>query len=224
VVQLLAKTFIRVGNEEYARTNGAIGLTTMKDRHAVLAGSSVRFEFRGKSGVRHTVDLRDRRLTRVIRACRDLPGQELFQWIDEGGARQSIDSSDVNGYLREASGSDFSAKDFRTWAGTVLAVRALSELPLWDSAAQAKRNVVRCVEDVSKQLGNTKAVCRKSYIHPAVLDTYQQDRFALRRVKDGRRAGGLTAEEAGIVKLLQGAATVTKSSRPSSRPPKKLAA
>lgn len=206
VVQLLARTFIRVGNEEYARTNGAIGLTTMRDRHAVIAGSSVRFEFRGKSGVRHAIALHDKRLARVIRACRDLPGQELFQWVDADGGRQSIDSSDVNDYLREASGSDFTAKDFRTWAGTLLAVRALAALPPSQSVAQAKRNVVRSIDQVAKQLGNTKAVCRKSYIHPAVFETYQANRFLVSPPKEGRRAGRLTAEEASVVRLILSAA------------------
>jgi DNA topoisomerase-1 len=172
VVQLLEKTLIRVGNEEYARQNGSVGLTTMKDGHATIAGGKVRFSFRGKSGVEHAIDLEDRRLARIVKECRDLPGYELFQYLDDDGQRQTIDSADVNAYLREISGEDFTAKDFRTWAGTVLAARALAELERFSSNAQAKRNVVKAIESVAKRLGNTRAVCRKCYIHPAILDAY----------------------------------------------------
>jgi DNA topoisomerase-1 len=204
VVQLLARTFIRVGNEEYARSNGAIGLTTMRDGHARINGSSVRFEFRGKSGVKHTIDLRDKRLTRIIRACRDLPGHELFQWVDAGGVRQSIGSADVNTYLRDLAGSDFTAKDFRTWAGTVLAARALREMPTWKTQAEARRQVVRAVEFVAGQLGNTKAVCRKSYIHPAVFEMYTSDGTCIRGAYAATQSAsnGLEPEEAAVVRLI----------------------
>jgi DNA topoisomerase-1 len=172
VVQLLEKTMIRVGNDEYARENGSIGLTTMRDRHARVNGSTLRFEFRGKSGVQHAVDLRDPRLARIVKACRDLPGYELFQYVDDDGAVQVVDSSDVNAYVREISGEDFTAKDFRTWAGTVLAATELARVGGFQSTAAAKRNIVKAVEAVAKRLGNTKAVCRKSYIHPAIFDAY----------------------------------------------------
>jgi DNA topoisomerase-1 len=172
VVQLLEKTLIRVGNEEYARQNGSVGLTTMKDGHAKINGGKVRFSFRGKSGIEHAIDLDDRRLARIVKACRDLPGYELFQYLDDEGKRQTIDSADVNAYLREISGEDFTAKDFRTWAGTVLAARALAEVEHFSSSAQARRNVVKAIESVAKRLGNTRAVCRKCYIHPAILDAY----------------------------------------------------
>jgi DNA topoisomerase-1 len=172
VVQLLEKTLIRVGNEEYARDNGSVGLTTMRVRHATISGGTVRFEFVGKSGVEHDIDLRDARLARIVKACRELPGYELFQYVDEHGHRQVVDSADVNAYVREISGEDFTAKDFRTWAGTVLAAKALADLPAFASVAEAKRNVARAIGSVAKRLGNTKAVCRKSYIHPAVLDAY----------------------------------------------------
>jgi len=171
-VQLLEKTLIRIGNEEYARTNGSVGLTTMRDRHARIRGASIRFEFRGKSGVAHAVDLHDARLARIVKACRDLPGYELFQYVDERGGRQSICSDDVNAYLREVSGDDFTAKDFRTWAGTVLAAQALARLARFKSTTEAKRNVAEAVARVADRLGNTKAVCRKAYIHPAVVDAY----------------------------------------------------
>jgi DNA topoisomerase-1 len=174
VVQLLEKTLIRVGNEEYARHNKSFGLTTMRDQHAKINGSTVRFEFRGKSRIEHAIDLRDKRLARIVQACRDLPGYELFQYVDADGRRQVIDSADVNAYVREVSAQDFTAKDFRTWAGTVLAARALAAFGPSASQAEAKRNIVRAIDEVAKRLGNTKAVSRKSYIHPAVLDAYLQ--------------------------------------------------
>src|SRR5439155_1549141 len=172
VVQLLEKTLIRVGNEEYARENGSVGLTTMRDQHAKINGNTVRFEFRGKSRIHHAVDLRDARLAKIVKACRDLPGYELFQYVDGDGARQTIGSADVNAYLRETSGEDFTAKDFRTWAGTVLAANALAASATFTSNADAKRKIVAAIESVAKRLGNTKAVCRKCYIHPAILDAY----------------------------------------------------
>ena len=172
VVRLLATTLIRVGNEEYARANGSFGLTTMRDRHAEVTGATVHFAFRGKSGVRHRIDVRDARLARVVRRCRDLPGHELFQYLDEEGHTHAIDSADVNDYLRETAGEAFTAKDFRTWSGTVLAAVALKEFAAFDSQAQAKRNVVAAIESVAKRLGNTPSVCRKCYVHPAVVDAY----------------------------------------------------
>jgi DNA topoisomerase-1 len=207
VVQLLEKTLIRVGNEEYARDNGSIGLTTMRDGHAKVAGSSVRFEFRGKSGVGHAIDLLDRRLARIIKACRDLPGYELFQYIDDDRARQVIDSADVNEYLREISGQDFTAKDFRTWAGTVLAAQALATIERFRSNAEAKRNVVKAIESVAKRLGNTKAVCRKCYIHPAILDAYMEGatiRTIKARARAARTGTALNAEENAVVGMIEG--------------------
>jgi len=171
-VQLLEKTLIRIGNEEYARANGSVGLTTMRDRHARIHGSDVRFEFRGKSGVAHAVELHDARLARIVKACRDLPGYELFQYVDEDGKRQTICSDDVNQYLHEISGESFTAKDFRTWAGTVLAAQALARLSRFKSKTEAKRNVVQAIACVAERLGNTKAVCRKAYIHPAIVAAY----------------------------------------------------
>jgi len=172
IVQLLETTLIRIGNEEYARTNKSFGLTTMRDQHVKVNGSQVRFQFNGKSGLRHTINLTDRRLARIIKRCQDLPGQELFQYLDEGDNPQTIDSSDVNAYLREVTGEEFTAKDFRTWAGTLLAAMALQEFKVFDSETEAKRNIVRAIETVAKRLGNTPAVCRKSYVHPAILELY----------------------------------------------------
>jgi DNA topoisomerase-1 len=172
VVRLLELTLIRVGNDEYARLNRSFGLTTMRDRHATVRGSSVRFRFRGKGGQTHEVGLRDRRLATVIRHCQELPGQELFQYVDEDGELRDVTSDDVNDYLREASGGDFTAKDFRTWAGTLLAYRALRALQPEDHGPAARRNVVQAMRLTAEKLGNTPAVARGSYVHPAVLDAY----------------------------------------------------
>ena len=203
VVQLLEKTLIRIGNEEYARTNRSYGLTTMRDQHAKVMGAHVNFQFRGKSGIRHAVDLHDARLARIVKACRDLPGYELFQYVDANGARQSVGSADVNAYLRELTGEDFTAKDFRTWAGTVMAAQALAASAEYSSAAQARRNVVKAVEQVAKRLGNTKAVCRKSYIHPAIFDCYMDGITVTPRGPAARSAAALSPEEAAVVGLLQ---------------------
>jgi DNA topoisomerase-1 len=172
VVQLLEKTLIRVGNDEYAKANRSYGLTTMRDRHVAVNGSTVRFEFRGKSGRSHVIDVRNQRLARIVRRCRDLPGYELFQYVDADGTRQVIDSSDVNDYLREITGEDFTAKDFRTWAGTVLAARALQIFQPFSSETEGKRNLGQAVEAVAGVLGNTKSVCRKCYIHPVIIEAY----------------------------------------------------
>jgi len=172
VVQLLEKTLIRVGNEEYARENKSYGLTTLRNKHIKATDSSLRFAFRGKSGIEHQITLKDRRLARIVKQLRDLPGQELFQYVDDEGARQSIDSADVNTYLHEITGRDFTAKDFRTWAGTVLCAVTLREFDACASKTDAKKNVVATVKLVAKRLGNTPAVCRKSYIHPAILTGY----------------------------------------------------
>lgn len=181
IVSLMEQTHIRVGNEEYAKENGSYGLTTLRNKHVDVQGSKVTFSFQGKSKVHHTVSLQDRRLARIVKQCSDLPGYELFQYVDEDGTRHSVDSSDVNDYLREITGQHFTAKDFRTWAGTVLACDLLRELGPFESATQAKKNVVEAIKKVAAKLGNTPAVCRKCYVHPAVLEAY---------------LGGITAQEA----------------------------
>ena len=172
VVRLLETTLIRVGNDEYAQRNGSYGLTTLHNRHAKVRGSEFTFEFKGKGGKRHRIDGRDARLAMLVRRCQDLPGQDLFGYVDEAGQVRDVTSEDVNAYLREIAGDEFSAKDFRTWAGTVLAGVALREFAKFDSQRQAKRNVVQTIEAVAKMLGNTPAVCRRCYIHPAILDSY----------------------------------------------------
>ena len=172
IVRLLDSTYIRVGNEEYARENRSFGLTTMRDRHVEVDGSKLRFQFRGKSGKQHTVAISDRRVARVVARLQDLPGQQLFQWQGEDGEVHGVESEDVNEYIREASGGDFTAKDFRTWAGTVLAAWALQDLGEYASLTQAKRHVVEAVEAVARDLGNTPAVCRRCYVHPEVISAH----------------------------------------------------
>jgi DNA topoisomerase-1 len=182
VVRLLETTRIRVGNEEYARANDSFGLTTLRTRQVRVHGSTLNFRFRGKSGVHHSVALSDRKLAAIVRRMRDLPGYELFQYVDETGETRAVDSADVNEYLKSTAGEDFTSKDFRTWAGTVLAAEALRAL----EPPVAKRKLTQAVETVAQQLGNTPAVCRKCYIHPAVIDAYLDDRLA--QVMNGARA------------------------------------
>jgi DNA topoisomerase I len=170
IVRLLETTLIRVGNEEYARQNGSFGLTTLKNRHANVCGANIRFCFRGKSGKHHSVEVTDQRVARVVKRCQELPGQELFECVDESGNTHNINSADVNEYLREISGADFTAKDFRTWAGSLLALEFLCQHDNSRTKAQAKRAVVQTVKAVAERLGNTAAVCRKAYIHPLVLE------------------------------------------------------
>jgi DNA topoisomerase-1 len=178
VVRLLEETLIRVGNEEYARENKHYGLTTLREHHAKVQGSDLHFEFVGKSGKKREVDVRDPQVARVVRRCQGLPGEELFQYLDADGTRHGIDSADVNNYLRALTGHDFTAKDFRTWAGTVLAALALQELETVGSQAQAKQHVVNAIRSVSERLGNTPAVCRKCYVHPAVVESFLDGELA----------------------------------------------
>jgi DNA topoisomerase-1 len=208
VVRLLEQTFMRVGNEEYVKANRSYGLTTLRDRHVKLDGGELKFRFKGKSGKEHTVGVRDRRLARIVRQCQDLPGQHLFQYIDENGERQSIDSDDVNEYLREATGEDFTAKDFRTWAGTVLAAKALKAVEEANGPAAQKRQLVLAIEDVAKKLGNTVAICRKCYVHPTVIDSYLDGSLlnALKeRTEEEMAVAGheLRPDEAAVMALLQ---------------------
>ncbi len=172
VVHLLETTLIRVGNDEYAKANKSYGLTTLRDRHLKVEGAQFRFSFTGKGGKRHTITLRNRRLAQLVRRLQDIPGQELFQYYDEEGQRHAIDSADVNEYLREIAGGEFTAKDFRTWSATVLAAWALNEFESFDSQAAAKRNITQAIERVAGRLGNTPAICRKSYVHPEVVGAY----------------------------------------------------
>jgi DNA topoisomerase I len=221
VVQLLEKSLIRVGNDEYARQNRSFGLTTLQDKHVQVKGGTLRFSFRGKSGIRHAVDLTDKRLARIVRQCRDLPGQELFQYLDEQGRQQDVTSTDVNAYLREVTGQDFTAKDFRTWAGTVLAAKALREANAAPSMSQAKKQLLTVIEAVAGVLGNTRAVCRKSYIHPVVIDSYMDGsltrRAGVRRMRLVRSAArGLRPDEIEVLLLLGGKRPSGKGKAPAS--------
>jgi DNA topoisomerase-1 len=208
VVKLLETTLIRVGNEQYARENNSFGLTTMRNRHVRIKGSEIRFQFRGKSGLDIDLNLRSPRLARIVRRCQELPGQELFQYIDDDGVRRAVDSNDINEYLRDATGADLTAKDFRTWAGTVLAARALRECEPFDSKAHAKRNIIKAIDAVAKRLGNTRAVCRKSYIHPAIVDCYMDPSLTQTLTqgaqrKAARSLNGLSFEEAAVMAILE---------------------
>jgi DNA topoisomerase-1 len=207
IVQLLEKSLIRVGNEEYARQNRSFGLTTLRNRHVQVNGATLRFQFRGKSGVRHSVGVNDRRLARVVKQCRDLPGQELFQYLDETGEAQGVDSGDINRYLQEITNEAFTAKDFRTWWGTVLAVAALREFRLAHTKTQTEKNVLVVLDAVSGLLGNTRAVCRKSYVHPGVIDCYATGSMGKVLGRSSRASAnkipGLSADEVALVTLLK---------------------
>lgn len=172
-LSVMEQTLIRVGNAAYEKEYGSYGLTTLKDRHVKTEGSEVRFSFKGKKGIYHDITLRDQRLARLVKACRDIPGKELFQYFDEAGERRSIDSGMVNEYLQSVMGDSFSAKDFRTWAGTVNALRLLVELEPCSTEKEAKKNVNTVLDEVSHRLGNTRTVCRKHYVHPQILEAYE---------------------------------------------------
>jgi len=209
IVYLLEATMIRIGNDEYARENKSYGLTTLRNRHVKIDGSEVEFRFRGKSGVHHDVKVHDKRLARIIQRTRDLPGQHLFEYVGDDGTPHTVDSSDVNDYLRDITGEEYTAKDFRTWSGTVLAALALQEFEKVDSEAQAKKNVVRAIESVAEKLGNTPSVCRKCYVHPAVLDAYMDGTMleGLRALAEEKLVEDLHAlqpEEAAVLAMLQG--------------------
>ena len=208
VVKILETGLIRVGNDEYARTNKSFGLTTMQDRHVDVNGSTITFQFRGKSGKFHKIDIQDRHLAKIVAHCQAIPGQELFQYIGDDGSVRDITSTDVNEYLREITGSDFTAKDFRTWVGTVLAAMALQEFERFDTKTQAKKNLLRAIEAVAQKLGNTPSVCRKCYIHPEIINAYLDgtmlDAFRKRTETElSSRIGSLKPEEAAVLAFLQ---------------------
>jgi DNA topoisomerase-1 len=205
IVRLMETTLIRVGNVEYAKTNHSYGLTTLRRKHVKVAGGRVQFDFAGKSGVHHTIDVCDPELAKIVKTCRDLPGFELFEYLDESGAARVVDSGDVNEYLREMTEEHFTAKDFRTWAGTVLACAVLGEFEAFTSEREAKKNVVRAIEDVSAKLGNTPTVCRKCYVHPMVLDCYLKGTLGELAAQRIRSKQGLRQEELRVMGLLRGA-------------------
>jgi len=210
VVMLLDKTLIRVGNDEYARENRSFGLTTLRGRHLEIKGAKLHFSFRGKSGVDHTVSITDRRLARIIQQCQDLPGYELFKYLDTDGKRQTISSDDVNAYLREITGRDITAKDFRTWAGTMLAARELCAMGPAKSQREAERNMIRAIDAVAERLGNTRTVCRKYYVHPGLVRAYLQGLIATlpsaplpRKARREHPSAALRRDEVAVLQFLQ---------------------
>lgn len=208
VVYLLENTLIRVGNADYAKQNKSFGLTTLRDGHVDVNGGELRFEFKGKSGKIWKLRMRDRRIAAVVRSCQDLPGQHLFQYLDENGERQRITSSDVNDYLRNIAGGDITAKDFRTWAGTILAAMALSEFESFDSEAGAKRNIKAAIEKVAARLGNTPTICRQCYVHPEIVNAYLEGSLLTTLKSEAeselrKKLGRLSPEEAAVLSLIQ---------------------
>ncbi len=208
VVSLLERTNIRVGNNLYEKLYGSFGLSTLKDKHVKIEGSTLRFSFKGKKGVQHDIDLKSKRLAAIVKQCRDIPGQELFQYYDDQGTRHSIDSGMVNEYIKQRSGGDFTAKDFRTWAGTVQAILAFKELGMFDTQTEAKKKIVEALDKVSKQLGNTRTVCKKYYVHPVVISLYETNTLEsyfsqLEKLEADDNVSGLTAEEKLLMQILE---------------------
>lgn len=200
VVALLDRTLIRIGNSRYARDNKSFGLTTLRTRHVAVKGNNIRFEFKGKSGIEHSVRLSSPRLARILRRCLELPGQHLFQYLDEGAERRTVSSHDINDYLRSHAGEDFTAKDYRTWAGSALALEHLRK-HRWQDEATAKKHLMEVIRQVSSELGNTPAICRKCYVHPAIIEAFLAGE--LQGLKKARKRKGLSAEEASLMHFLQ---------------------
>jgi DNA topoisomerase-1 len=207
-VSLMQRTNIRVGNNFYEKLYGSFGLTTLKDKHVTIEGNKIRFSFKGKKGVMHEISLKNKKLSNIVKQCRDIAGKELFQYYDENGERRSIDSGMVNEYIRKISGSDFTTKDFRTWAGTMHAFLALKEIGCCDTEAETKRRIVEVLDGVSKHLGNTRAVCRKYYVHPLILSLYESKEIEKYTAElddieadDGKTS--LTPEEKLLMKILE---------------------
>ena len=208
VVWLLERTLIRIGSHEYAQANKSFGLTTLRRRHVQVTGATLRFDFRGKSGVVHAVAVTDRRVARIVQRCQELPGQELFQYVDESGARQSVEAEDVNSYLRDIAGRDVTAKDFRTWAGTMLTAEALREMGPAATSRETEQNVLRAIDRTASRLGNTRSVCRKYYIHPALVEAYREGSVlpplpASAWRERGRSAAPLRHHEAEVLEFIK---------------------
>jgi DNA topoisomerase-1 len=207
VVSLMERTSIRIGNESYEKIYGSYGLTTMKDKHVKINGTSIKFKFKGKKGVEHDIDLKSKRLAGIVKKCQDIPGKELFQYLDEDGSRKTIDSGMVNDYIKEISGGDFTAKDFRTWTGTVQAFVALKELG-FETQTEAKKNIVSALDRVSGALGNTRTVCKKYYVHPIVLSLYETKTLdkhltQLDEIEKDDNKSDLTTEEKILMNILK---------------------
>ncbi|GAB4091148.1 DNA topoisomerase IB [Flaviaesturariibacter terrae] len=208
VISLMERTYIRIGNSDYEKQNGSYGLTTLKDKHVRIDGDELRFSFTGKKGIDHDISLRNRRLAKAVQACRDIPGKELFQYYDGSGARKPIDSGMVNSYIKEATGGDFTAKDFRTWAGTLNVLRAFNAMGPAETEAECKKNTLAALDEVSHKLGNTRTVCRKYYVHPGVLRLYEEKQLhrylrELDKIEAPDNLSGLTSEERVLMKILK---------------------
>jgi DNA topoisomerase I len=206
IVHLLETTLIRVGNDDYAKQNNSFGLTTLRNRHVAVEGAALRFSFKGKSGKTWRLGVQDRRVARIVRQCQELPGQDLFQYLDEDGEVRGVGSDDVNEYLREIAGAEVTAKDFRTWAGTVLAALALQECERFTTQAAAKRNIRAAIESVSARLGNTPTICRKCYVHPEIFDCYLNDSLILEIAAEAKAesdSGALRPDEEAVLALLR---------------------
>ena len=208
IISLMERTNIRVGNSMYEKLYGSFGLTTLKDKHVAIAGNSLNFTFKGKKGVHHDISIKNKKLSKIVKACRDIPGKELFQYFTADGERKSIDSGMVNDYIRKISGGDFTAKDFRTWSGTLHAFLAFKELGFFETATEAKKKVMEALDKVSKHLGNTRNVCKKYYVHPAILSLYEDKSLEkylhqLDKIEVDDNTAGLTAEEKIVMKILE---------------------
>ncbi|HTE09588.1 MAG TPA: hypothetical protein VK645_01440 [Chitinophagaceae bacterium] len=208
VISLMERTYIRVGNNEYEKANGSYGLTTLKDKHVALKGDKMLFTFKGKKGIEQNISLKNKKLARMVKQCRDIPGKELFQYYDADGNRKSIDSGMVNQYIKDVSGYDCSAKDFRTWAGSVHALQAFRSLGEALTATESKKNILSALDEVSKKLGNTRTVCKKYYVHPALIQLYEENNLSgylkeLDMLEEPDNKSGLTAEEKVLMKILK---------------------
>lgn len=208
VVSLMERTYIRIGNDDYEKLYGSYGLTTLKDSHVKIQGDKLLFAFKGKKGIEHKITLKNKRLARMVKQCRDIPGKELFQYYDAEGNRKPVDSGMVNRYIKDASGGDFTAKDFRTWAGTLNIIRAFKSMGEAESESDCKKKIVAALDEVSKQLGNTRTVCRKYYVHPGIIKLYEEKNLLkslteLDKIEQPDDLAGLTSEERVLMKILK---------------------
>ncbi len=208
VISLMERTYIRIGNSNYEKLYGSYGLTTLKDKHVSITGDKMRFAFRGKKGIQHEITLRNKKLARTVEQCRDIPGKELFQYYDENGSRRIIESGMVNEYIKKSTGKDFSAKDFRTWAGSVHALETLCSMSEVITEAERKKNIVAVLDSVSKKLGNSRSICKKYYVHPGLIRLYEENNFArysrsLDKIEDSEDSFGLTPSEKVLLKILK---------------------
>lgn len=208
VVSLMERTYIRIGSDDYEKLYGSYGLTTLKDGHVKVSGGTVKFSFKGKKGVEHSITLQNKKLAKLVQHCKDIPGKELFQYYDADGKRHSIDSGMVNRYIKEASGGDFTAKDFRTWAGTINLLRAFCGMDEPETDGDRKKNIVAALDDVSKQLGNTRTVCKKYYVHPGIIKLYEEKSLSkytkeLDAIEKNDNLTGLASEERVLMKILK---------------------